>query len=628
MPGRKTIRPSPARASSPAGAEAILVPLGLLAALVLPFFVWLADSPEQLRDSKLVLQAAGATIALLGLALEAYRRQRPFPGFRDLPGAGQAAVSALAGVLVLALASAVANSARVDPLTAAAVLSPLALAAVGASDTGTAAAPRVFGGLMLAGAVSGLLAAAQRFLGVLRIIPMEAPEPRFLAAGLVGNPGDLAAALLFPAVLLWIRMTGERPQRGRLFAAAGFTACLVGLGATESMAPLAALAAGVFVHFLLDVRARWRPFAAAILLFAIATGVTGAGPRALQKLGELRRGRIGAATTQRDIGVLAAVEMIRARPLLGVGPGAFSNAFVPARLRAEERVGRHLVHRSGFAHFENAHSEPLTLAAENGLPAALLSLVAVAALGAGLLRLHREKTAAARPPATSADTLNVLLVSFAVLSLASFPLRLPLAVGPAAFAFGLALRALAHSPRGDARPSPRLATLLILMAVLTAGTAGIRIAAVSLQADGELRLRATHAFEGAARSDMNDSARRQLKRALSLRPMSASGWIALGSTYRIDHDWENAFLAYTRSLSIEERAETDFNLGLVVLNGSAPEKAVAFFRRALWILPRLSDSLPPAVDADALTRANRETAATLGSGARPPGLPDGLTPRI
>ncbi|HQR68788.1 MAG TPA: hypothetical protein PLB02_15470, partial [Thermoanaerobaculia bacterium] len=145
---------------------------------------------------------------------------------------------------------------------------------------------------------------------------------------------------------------------------------------------------------------------------------------------------------------------------------------------------------------------------------------------------------------------------------------------------------------------------------------------------GELRLQATETYQGAERSDLNDSARRQLKRALALRPMGASGWIALGSTYREDRDWENAFLAYVRSLSIEERAETDFNIGLVVLAGPNPRKAIPFFRRALWILPRLADSLPPAVDADALARENRETAGRLRDGARPPELPDGLTPGL
>jgi hypothetical protein len=628
MPRKKTGRTPSAAVSSPAGAEAALVPLGLLTALVLPFFVWLADSPEQLRDSKLALQALGASIALLGLGLEAYRRRRPLPRLRDLSAAGRAAAAALAGALVLALVSALANSARVDPLTAAAVLTPLALAAAGASGTGAAAVPRLFSGLMLAGVVTGLLASAQRFFGILRIIPIEAPESRFLASALIGNPGDVAAALLFPALLLWIRMTGAPAWRPRLLAAAGLAACLLGLAATESMAPLAAFAAAVLFHTLLDARARWRPFLAAALLLAVATVVTGADRRVALKLRQFRQGRIGAATTQRDIGFLAALEMIRARPLLGVGPGAFSSAFVPARLRAEERAGRHLVHWSGFAHFENAHSEPLTLAAETGLPSALLSLFGCAAIAAGLLEKRRDDQSARRLPAPSADTILALLASFAVLSLAGFPLRLALAAGPAAFTLGLAFRVPARPENDGASPSPRLALALLTLALLTLGTAGIRFAAVSLQADGELRLRATVAFQGAARSEMNDSARRQLRRALALRPMGASGWIALGSTYRVDRDWENAFLAYALSLSIEERTETDFNLGLVVLNGSAPEKAPAFFRRALWILPRLADSLPPAIDADAIARANSETASKLGSGARPPELPDGLTPKL
>ena len=625
MPKKTTAVPA-AAAPQPDGIEALLLPLGLLLALVLPFVVWLADSPEQLREVKLALQALGATTALAGLSFGALRR-RPLPELADLSPAGRLGAAALAAALGLALVSGLTNLSRVDPLTAAAVLSPLALLLAGASRAGEAAAPRVLSGLMIAGAATGLLAGAQRYLGILRILPMEAPEPRFLAAALIGNPGDVAAALLFPAILLWVRVTSVADPRSRFVAAAGLAACLLGLGATEAIAPLGAFAAAVLLHTLRDVRARWRPFVAAVVLVAAAAGVTGAGRRALVKLNQLRRGQTARASTQRDIGVLAALEMIRARPLFGVGPGAFSNAFVPARLRAEERTGRYLIHHSGYAHFDNAHSEPLTLAAENGLPSALLSLAALGAVAAGLLRLP-PGDAARRPSAVSPDTLLALLVSFAVLSLGSFPLRLALSAGPAAFAAGLAFRELSGAARTDRAPSSRLAALLGVLALLTLGASGLRFAAVSLQADGELRLQATDTFEGAERSDLNDSARRQLKRALALRPMSASGWIALGSTYREDRDWENAYRAYVRSLSIEERTETDFNIGLVVLNGPAPEKATLFFRRALWILPRLADSLPPSVDAEALTRENRLASQKLGAGGRPPELPDGLTPGI
>ena len=45
------------------------------------------------------------------------------------------------------------------------------------------------------------LAALQRFGGVLRL-PVEAPEPRFLATALIGNPGDVGAALV--VVSTWV----------------------------------------------------------------------------------------------------------------------------------------------------------------------------------------------------------------------------------------------------------------------------------------------------------------------------------------------------------------------------------------------------------------------------------------
>ena len=620
MPARKTVD------APREGAESFLVPAGLLVALVLPFFVWLADSPDQLRDSKLAVQALGASVALAGLLFDAIRRGVPFGPLGGAPAFGRVAVLALSGALALSLVSGLARSERVDPLTAAAVLSPLALAVAGASRSGAAAAPRLFGALAVAGAATGLLAAGQRYLGGLRIIPIDAPEPRFLAVALIGNPGDVAAALLLPALVCWVRMTGTR-GRARLLPATGLGACLLGLGATEAIAPLGAFAAAVLLHTLLDLRTRIRPLLAAVLLFAAAAGATGAGRRALEKLDQLRRGDTAVATTQRDIGALAAVEMIRARPLLGVGPGAFSNVFVPARLRAEERVGRRLIHFSGSSHFENAHSEPLTLAAENGLPAAILALLGFLAAGAGLFRLHLRRTGATRSSSVPPDALIAFFAAFAVLSLASFPLRLALSAGPLAFAFGVAIRALSGR-REEERPAPRAAIALGVLALLTLGTAVVRFTAVSLQADGELRLNATPSYEGAERAALNDSARRQIRRALALRPRSASAWIALGSTYRLDREMENAFLAYVRSLTLEERAETDFNIGLVVLAGSAPGKAPAFFQRAVWILPRLAESLPPAIDAEALVRTNEETAARLGAGARPPELPDGLTPRI
>ena len=633
MPPRRS--PGPGRtapaAAPPAGIEALLVPLGVFVALALPHVYYSSFSPELLRDSKLLAMAAGGALALAGLLATALRRPAdlPFAG-----GSSRARISVLlvAAALGLAVLSGLVNAPRVDPMTSAAVLAPLGLAVAGASKAGEDCAPRALGLLAIAGAFTGLLAGLQRFTGLVRVLEISAVEPRFHAVALIGNPGDVAAALVFPALILWMQVASAASLRRRLLSTAGLALVLFGLGAAEAIAPLLAFFAGWTLHTLLDIRSRWKPFAAVLVLVVAALGATGAGVRAFVKAGQFARGQIAKATTQRDIGFFAAAEMVRAHPLLGVGPGAFETAFVPARIRAEERARRRLVHSSDAAHFENAHCDPLTLAAECGLPAALLAFGAAAALAAGLARASRLERAEGARPAVRSEELAVLLAAFGVLCLGSFPLRLAVASGPFGYVAGLALRRVAGTgaPAGPRKASaPALVALALLLAALAAAV-GFRCRAGWLQADGESRLRGAGLLEGADRSDMNDSARRQLRRALDLRSRSATGWMALGSSYRLERDWENAFLAYLKSLSIQERAETDFNLALVASQGSPEARANAFrfWRRSIWILPRLLWALPPAVDADAMKESIRDAEMRLREGGKPPDLPDGLAPKL
>src|SRR5512135_3197787 len=120
MPSRK--RSVPANREE---AGSLPVALGLLVALVLPYVLYQADSAEQLRESKLVLQAAGAGLALAALAWGAFRRGSPLPAVRTLSVSGRAAATAIAAALGLSIVSGLVNTARIDLLTAAAVLSPL-----------------------------------------------------------------------------------------------------------------------------------------------------------------------------------------------------------------------------------------------------------------------------------------------------------------------------------------------------------------------------------------------------------------------------------------------------------------------------------------------------------------------
>ena len=542
-----------------------------------------------------------------------------FPAF----GRGRAArvaVLGLLGALLLALLSAFANADVVDPLVAAAVLSPLALLLAGSSEAGAQVVPAAAATLMAAGAFTGALAALQRWAGLFRL-PLEAPEPRFFAAGLIGNAGDVGMALVVPSLLLFAAAASpDLPGRGRMLAAASLAPTLLGLLATESVGPAIAFGGGAVVFAALDFRRR-RLALVALLAAACLAPATGAGRRFLVKLDELRRGDLAAAMTQRDIGLYAAREMVLQHALLGVGPGAFSNRFIPARLAAEERTRRRLVHTSGSAHFDNAHCEPVTLAAEAGLPAALAAAAAAVALFAGLLARRRIEPS---PPGASPDALFAALFAVALLGFADFPLRIAVASGPAAFLAGVGLRRAAGGEGTPASPAHGARALLAALGLLLAALAAVRSLATLAQAQGENLLQdAASAPEGAAaeRAELLSAAGARLGKAIALRPRSATALLAMGSVHALRGERESAYAVYARSLRLEERAESDLNLGRAALSLGRTDEAQGLFRRAVWIQPRLLDSLPAEVDRERLAAQIDAAAKALPRGGRAPALP-------
>src|SRR5512140_1096876 len=157
-------RPAPRSAAAPEPEDAsgsALVPAGILLALALPFVVYSTASSGALRESKLLSQALGSSLALLGLAGAG---AWGFAG-GERSRAARLARAALGIGLALAALSAAANARVVDPFVLCAVLSPLGLVAAGASRPGARVAARAASVVCLAGALSGLLAAAQRWIG-------------------------------------------------------------------------------------------------------------------------------------------------------------------------------------------------------------------------------------------------------------------------------------------------------------------------------------------------------------------------------------------------------------------------------------------------------------------------------
>lgn len=612
-PGEAILRAMPSRRAEERPAPpGLLGPLGTLVALSLPFFLFSLASAEATRELKLAGQAAGAVLVLAGLAL-APREGRA----GRASGAARAAAFAFAAFLALFAAAFAAGLLRGrDPYDALPLLSALALFAWGSSAAGARTSERALALLVACGAITGVLAALQRFTGLFRL-PVEAPEPRFLASALIGNPGDVGASLVIPTLLALAALL-RRP--GRVAPGLAFVAGLAGLAASSTFAPLGAFAAGVALLVALEPRRRLVPAAVVALVAVALLAAAGLFDRAATKL---VAGDLSTLTTQREIGVLSALESIRARPLLGTGPGGFAADFVRARLAAEERHRRRLVHRSSSAHFDNAHCDPLTVAAEAGVPAALALAAALAALLAGLAGAVRRERTAPRED-VPAEALLASLAAILVLALANFPIQIVSVSGPFALLAGLAFARAggAFAPRRSAATAGLAAAALLL-----AAGAAARLASSRALARSEAVLASASGSRGSSLAALLDDALSQARLAERLRPRSARAHLAAGSVLAARADLDGATAEMETSRLLEERAETLLNLGRLAIATGRPEEARPFFLRALWVQPRLLEAVPPAAAPDAVHADVSAMEVALAQGGRTPPPPAPLTPR-
>jgi O-antigen ligase len=578
-------------------------------ALAIPYFVLVLASAEATREAKLAAQAAGALLILFGLAFGSRAPEERTAWSRSALSTGTALAAALA-LFLASFASGLFHDG--DPLDALPLVPALALLAWGATAAGEATARRALSLLVGCGAVTGLLATLQRFAGLLRL-PVDAPEPRFYATAWIGNPGDVGAALVIPALLAASSLVrGPR----RVASGTALAACVAGLASAGTLAPLAAFASGAVLIVALDVRRRLLPAVlagAAVLALLAGAGVVS---RAAEKLAS---DDIGKLSTQRDIGILAAFETIREHPLLGAGPGGFASDFVRARLAAEQRTGRRLVHRSSSAHFDNAHCDPLTVAAEAGVPVALALATAMGALLAGVLGAARREGSGPSGDRVPAETLLPALVAILVLSLANFPIQIVPVSGPFALLAGLALARVGGRLVPPARPAAKAG--LVFVALLLATGATLRLAAGLALARAETAMKVAPATTGAERRELASFALENARRAVALRPRLATAHLALGSARAALADVDGAVAAMGRSLALEERAETQLNLGRLALVRGDDVTARACFVRAVWLFPKLAAAIPPAGEPDAVVVETARLEAALPTGGAPPPLP-------
>jgi O-antigen ligase len=243
------------------------------------------------------------------------------------------------------------------------------------------------------------------------------------STALIGNPNDVGSFLSAPA-LAAIVAAAAIPGWRRLVYIVAAVVLTVGVVASGTRTAMIALTFGVLVLALIRP---WKQAVITLLLLVIVLGIvfrpgTRAGQRARGAIAAAQERRYDVLLSDRLPAFLAAFDMFRSRPLLGVGPGVFKFGFMKARMELEKSYPVAWT-RGWPMNFGETHNDHLQTAAETGLPGYALFLAAVAMVG---IRGPRQHAAAEDlPVARFARMLRPpLAATFFVLCLAQFPLQL------------------------------------------------------------------------------------------------------------------------------------------------------------------------------------------------------------
>jgi O-antigen ligase len=244
------------------------------------------------------------------------------------------------------------------------------------------------------------------------------------SVGLLGNPNDVGTFLTGPAVVALIAAVAVRGWQRVLYGTAA-AVLFAGIAMSQTRTAMVAFVAGIVVAALLRP---WRQAIAVAVLLMIFAAV------ALRPSTGIRANftRLAAAARQRDYPVLfseravpflSAIEMVRANPIAGVGPGCFRYHFMLTRLALEKRYPPSWT-RGWPMNFGETHNDHLQVAAETGLPGYALLAAAIAYLAIPARR-RRDNVTPRTPEQTVGHAIRApLAATFFVVALAQFPLQL------------------------------------------------------------------------------------------------------------------------------------------------------------------------------------------------------------
>jgi O-antigen ligase len=434
MGRRKKVRPRPPQSRAPG----LFVFAAAAAAILAAWLVFDPRSPDSFDDPKFLALQIGLAFAVAGvlwIRLSQGRIDLSLP--RGLPRA--LLLLLLAGIGIGA-AAVLTSSRRSQALESASLVLVLLLAIPVGASAPFAVHRRKLETIFIAGGLVNALLVVLAAARVYNPIIVYGSTSRAGLGALVGNAGFLALGLVLALLACLPRLLeGGLPRR----IGAGLAAFLLlaGIVVTQSLSALAALGVGILAIGALRLSGKSRRRAAVAAALAAVAILAYRPVRQRLRLVTLavRRGDWNLALTDRGAAWLAAQELVRAHPALGVGPGVFQLEFLPARLQAERRFHRRLVvPGASIESFSKVHNDYLEGAVAIGVPGALLLTSALWIEIIALLRKGRRSSAAAADGAT--------LAAAGAAALTWFPFQIPIALLWILLTAGSGYRALAPSP--------------------------------------------------------------------------------------------------------------------------------------------------------------------------------------
>ena len=453
---------------------------------------------------------------------------------------------------------------------------------------------RAIAWVVIPGCVNALIFLAQRF-HIWNPMRFDSDVPEhFRYTALLGNPDDVGSFLVAPGIVAFAFMLVDRSRRW-LWAPPALL--ILAAIATGTLTPIGACGAGLIA--LAGLASRRTGIAIAIgtviAILAVAIGYAPLRTRLGHVVTSLKNRDYAEAVSGRVTPFLAAAQMARDHPLTGVGPGCFAWGYAPYKERVEARYPA--LRRAFVATFSfgEVHNDHLQFAAETGILGYLLF--------ASCLVLVATVSFRTTEPVAHIVALP-LVIAYAVLALAHFPLHLAASTSTSLF---LAAVLVGTSPLAElpARYELRLtretspALVGIAAVVATAAAVWIMVIACLRPYRCDIALKSTEeptriAFERGDRYYSAAIARANLELlapCLAHRPNAAVLMIAAGNERVLGRLAEAAAL-YRRALTTDRRPEISYNLGIVELQLGDRRAALHDLLDAVRFSPTYLEGLP------------------------------------